>query len=484
MSKPNIILIMCDQFRGDALSILGHPDVKTPYLNTLANDGHIFEKAYSACPTCIPARAILFTGQNQRHTKKVGYAEGTSWDYENMMAEVFKVNGYQTQCVGKMHVHPPRLSCGFENIRLHDGYLGHYRRYDTPYWQHQKVNDDYLKFLRDKEGEDVDITDTGVECNSWVTHPWIYEEKHHPTNWTVDESINFLNTRDRTRPFFLMTSFVRPHAPFDPPKSYLDLYINKNLKMPEVGSWVDKDRTKENGYNKDSLDGCNDPDLIHEAMAGYYGCITHIDHQIGRLITALEDDDSYNNSIILFTSDHGELLFDNNTFRKTLPYEGSVRVPCIIHVGKDVAKTDKKRYEDLFELKDVMPTLLDFASLTIPKSVDGISFKDRILNNKEIKRDYIHGEHSGTKYTSNQYIVTKDYKYIWYTQRDTEQFFDLRSDPKELINLINEDTYQEIIKILRNYLIKELEDREEGYSDGVSLISSCTPQSILTKDYK
>ncbi|MFV0480237.1 MAG: arylsulfatase [Anaerorhabdus sp.] len=484
MKRVNIVLIVCDQFRGDALSILGHPDVKTPYLNTLANDGHLFEKAYSACPTCIPARAILHTGQNQRHTKRVGYEEGVEWDYPEMMAEVFKQRGYQTQCVGKMHAHPPRVSCGFENIKLHDGFLHHYRKDDTPFWQHQLVNDDYVSFLKDKEGMNADITNGGVECNSWVANPWIYQEKNHPTNWCVDESINFLKTRDRTRPFFLMTSFVRPHAPFDPPKQYMDMYLNKDLTMPSVGSWVDLSRNQENGYNTNSLDGCNDQELIRQAMAGYYGCITHVDHQIGRLITALELENSYDNSIILFTSDHGELLFDNNTFRKTLPYEGSIRIPCIVHVGKDVADSEKKRYSDLFELRDVMPTLLDFAGLEIPSTVDGLSFKDLILNKGVIEREYIHGEHSGSKYTANQYIVTKKYKYIWYTQRDCEQFFDLEKDPKELVNLIDDQSYQNQIKKLRSNLIDELKDREEGYSDGVSLIKGCNPVNVLKRNYQ
>jgi arylsulfatase A-like enzyme len=483
MKQPNIILLMCDQFRGDALSIVNHPDVKTPFLDTLANDGHIFHNAYSACPTCIPARAILFTGKSQRKTKRTGYQEGIDWNYKNMMPEVFSNNGYQTQCVGKMHVHPARLSCGFDNIKLHDGYIGHQRRYNIPYWQHQNVSDDYMYYLKSHLGIDADVNAGGVENNSWVTHPWIYEERFHPTNWAVDESIRFLETRDRTKPFFLMTSFVRPHPPFDAPKSYLDMYLDKPLKMPEVGDWVDTQRVKDDGFTVDSSEGCNDEELKRQALAGYYACITHVDHQIGRFMTALENDESIDNSIILFTSDHGELLFDNNTFRKKLPYQGSVNVPCIIHVGKDVHETVKTKYTDLFELKDVMPTLLDFANITIPEDVDGISFKNKILNNESIQREYIHGEHAGDVYSANQYIVTKDFKYIWYSQRNEEQFFDLRKDYKELHNLIKDKTMQKEIERLRSYLIKELSDREEGYSDGKRLVPNCKPQDLLLEDY-
>lgn len=474
-TKPNLVIFMSDQFRGDCLSILKHPDVKTPYLDTMASEGQLFENAYSACPTCIPARAIMFTGMNQKNTKRVGYEECINWEYDHMLAEELSNAGYQTQCVGKMHVHPPRLSCGFHNIKLHDGYIGHYRRYNTPYWQHQNVCDDYMYFLKSHLGQSADVNESGAENNSWVTTTWPYEDRYHPTNWVVDESIRFLETRDRTKPFFLMSSFVRPHPPFDAPKQYLDMYINKNLKMPEVGDWVDNKRVESNGFIMDSLDGCNDDELKHQALAGYYASITHLDHQIGRLITALENDESYHNTVILFISDHGELLFDNNTFRKTLPYQGSVHIPCIFRVGKDVAKTFPFKSNELFELKDVMPTLLDFANIDIPSTVDGISFKETILNKKEIDRDYIHGEHSGSDYVSNQYIVTKKDKFIWFTQRNEEQYFDLENDPKELRNLINDTNYKERIDYLRKILIKELDGRIDGYSDGTRLIPNKKP---------
>ena len=230
MKKPNIILLMCDQFRGDCLSFKGHPDVKTPYLDTLASTGASFDNTYSSCPSCIPARAALFTGKSQKNHGRVGYEDGIPWNYDHMLAEELSSNGYQTQCIGKMHVDPPRLSCGFNNVKLHDGYLGYYRSNLIPHYQHQEVTDDYLYYLKNIEGQAADFNATGPECNSWITHPWIYEEKLHPTNWVVDESIRFLKTRDRTKPFFLMSSFVRPHQPFDAPKNYFDMYKDKTLR--------------------------------------------------------------------------------------------------------------------------------------------------------------------------------------------------------------------------------------------------------------
>ena len=141
--RPNIVLLMTDQMRGDCLGIAGHPDVKTPYLDSLADMGTLYTNAYSACPTCVPARATLHTGMSQRHTGRVGYEDGVRWDYEHTLAGELSKAGYYTQCVGKMHVHPLRNYLGFHNVRLHDGYLHAYRAPDVPYYESQKVADDY-----------------------------------------------------------------------------------------------------------------------------------------------------------------------------------------------------------------------------------------------------------------------------------------------------------------------------------------------------
>ena len=134
-----------------------------------------------------------------------------------------------------------------------------------------------------------------------MARPFQYEEKYHPTNWVTDRSIDFLRRRDPYRLFFLMAFYLRPHPPFDAPAWYFD-----------------------------SLTGPVDPELIRQAQVGYYACITHLDHQIGRLIMALTEHELQNDTIILFTSDLGEELCDHHYFRKSMPYEGSTRIPMIL----------------------------------------------------------------------------------------------------------------------------------------------------------
>lgn len=480
MKQPNILLLMCDQFRGDCLSYAHHPDVKTPYLDTLAAQGASFDHTYSACPSCIPARVALFTGKSQGKHGRVGYEDGIDWNYDHMMAEEFTKNGYQSQCIGKMHVHPVRKHCGFEGLKLHDGYLGHYRSSQIPHSQHQEVTDDYLYYLKDQIGQYADFNVTGPECNSWITHPWIYEERLHPTNWVADETIRFLETKDPTRPFFLMSSFVRPHQPFDAPASYFDMYKDKDLRPPVTGDWDDTDSTHTYGYIKDSIYGCQDDQMRHDAMAGYYACISHVDHQVGRIISALQESGEYDNTIILFLSDHGEMLFDHHLYRKVFPYEGSTHIPLLFHVGKNVAATTPLRSDTVAELRDIMPTLLDFAGIPVPDGVDGISLTPEILGQKKNTREYLHGEHSFHSGLSNHYIVSSHDKFIWYSEKNEEQYFNLAKDPGETHNAVHDPEYHERIAYLRNILIQELKDREEGYSDGTSLIPGCTPKNQLS----
>lgn len=481
-TRPNVVLIMCDQFRGDCLGFAGHPDVKTPYLDTLAAQGTFFENAYAACPSCIPARASLLTGQRPQTHGRVGYQDGIPWDYEHMMPAELAAAGYQTALVGKMHVHPPRLACGFQHMRLHDGYIGFYRKANRAHWMHQDVSDDYLRFLRSELGPEADVNHAGVENNSWIARPWPYEERLHPTNWVVDESVRFLETRDRTRPFFLMASFVRPHPPFDPPATYFERYLAQELREPARGDWDDVLATERDGMVLDSPHGCRDATLRHEAMAGYYGCITHLDHQIGRLITALENDETYENTVVIFTADHGEMLFDHSCFRKVLPYEGSTHIPLIVRVGSRVlgeGRPAPRRSEALVELMDVMPTMLDLVGAEVPACVEGLSLRGEITGERPLDRSYLHGEHAGSHEQANQYIVTPHDKYVWFTQTGTERYFNLDADPREERDLAHDPSCAARVDELRGLLVRELEGREEGYVRDGALVVGRTPRVML-----
>lgn len=478
MDRPNIVLIVDDQHRGDCLGIAGHPDVKTPYIDSLATRGILFNNAYTACPSCIPARAALMTGMKQENHKRIGYQDGVPWEYEHTLAGELSKAGYYTQCVGKMHVSPLRNLLGFHHIELHDGYLHHNRYASTPYYENQKIADDYVYWLKEEKGISCDVTDTGLECNSWVARPWMYDEQLHPTNWVVNRSLDFLRRRDRSKPFFLMTSFVRPHPPFDAPSCYFDMYKDKVLREPHMGDWANQEDYKTLGRVFNSSDGIADKELIRQAQIGYYACITHMDHQIGRLIQALIEDEIYDNTIILFVSDHGELLGDHHMCRKSRPYQGSIKIPFILSGDKALIGENGGVCDSLVELRDVMPTLLDFAGKDIPQTVDGKSIRHTKGQSNSSFREYIHGEHTGGR-IGNHYIVTSKYKYIWYTQTGETQFFDLETDPNELVNKIASPQYKKKIGYLKDILIHELKDRAEGYIKDGDFVVGCKESSIM-----
>lgn len=480
--RKNIVLLMTDQLRGDCMGCAGHPDVKTPYLDTLASKGVRFENAYSACPSCVPARAALHTGLTQESHRRVGYADGIRWEYPHTMAGELTKAGYYTQCVGKMHVDPLRNYLGFCHVELHDGYLHYYRDPEIPYRENQKQADDYFHWLKQEKGIDCDVTDTGLECNSWVARPWIYEEKYHPTNWVTDRSIDFLRRRDPDMPFFLFASYLRPHPPFDAPQCYFDMYRNKELTPPVVGDWCDEEALRARGRIFDSDTGPLDPELVREMQIGYYACITHLDHQIGRLIQALVENKLYDDTIILFVSDHGELLGDHHLFRKSRAYQGSSRVPFLVSGGGFRPEKPGSVKTDVVELRDVMPTVLEAAGVQIPDSVEGISLWNTALKESGTPevRKYLHGEHTLGE-ASSHWIITKDEKYIWYSQTGEEQYFRIAEDPDELHNLIGSEKAKERVEALRGLLIQELQDREEGFVREGRLVTGCKPIVWLTK---
>lgn len=491
MTQPNILLITVDQMRYDCLSILSHPIVDTPNIDQLAREGVLFQKAYAATPSCLPARASLLTGMSQTGTKRVGYEEKIPWNYEHTLAgELTKAN-YHTQCVGKMHVYPTRNLFGYHHVVLHDGYM-HYNRFkhETTTDQSFQETDDYLPWLRKHLGADRDITDLGLDCNaSTVARPWPYDEALHPTNWTVTQSIDFLRRRDPTKPFFLHTSFVRPHPPFDPPQAYLDMYQHLDMPASPVGNWAEQIDEEKHGYNPVTAKGIVPKRRLDRAKAAYYALITHLDHQIGRLLMALQETGQYDNTVILFTSDHGELLGDHHLFRKTLPYEGSAHIPFILADPGGVLSFEKNTLrQEVVELRDVMPTLLDVAGAPIPPTVEGQSVLDIVENGKDMRtqnadssmdwRTYLHGEHEFGE-QSFHYLTDGKIKYIWFSQTGEEQLFDIDNDPNEIDNLIAEKDWQSTVEQFRKRLITELQDREEGYVVNDTLQVGCIVRPTL-----
>ncbi len=471
--KPNIVLICVDQWRADCLSIAGHPVVETPHLDGLADGGVRFTQAFSAVPSCIAARAALFTGLSQRAHGRVGYQDAVEWRYPVTLAGELARGGYQTAAVGKMHVHPQRNAMGFQKVVLHDGMLHYYGR---------DRQSDYEDWLRKTAGSDCGLFDHGLAANSWVSRPWHLAEQTHPTYWATSRAVDFLYSRDAAKPFFLFLSYVAPHPPLVPPRFYLDQYLQQDMPAPPVGDWVHKLGVDIDAgrWNPNCFFGRLDGRAQRRAQAGYYGLMTQIDHQIGRLIEHMSDLRLLHNTIFIFVSDHGEMLGDHHLFRKQLPYLGSANVPLLMSFPAGMGIARRQTPHHAVELRDIMPTLLDAAGLAVPEGVEGRSVLPLLRDPAAPWRPYIHGEHSGSREWSNHWIADGRYKYIWYSQTGVEQLFDTQSDPTELHDLAESASCRNTLQQMRRHLVTELTGREEGYTDGQRLITARPPKATLS----
>lgn len=478
----NIVLICTDQWRGDCFSVLGHPDVRTPNLDRLASSGTISTAAYSPSPTCVPARMSLLTGLDPAHHRRVGYQDGVPFDVETTLAGTFSQAGFQTQAIGKMHVYPERHRAGFDNVILHDGYL-HYARRNR---RDIRFYDDYTAWLRNQPGSVAfdDEFANAVNCNEVLARPWERPEYQHPTNWVTTEAIDWLYRRQPDQPFFLYLSYHRPHAPYNPPQWAFDMYADKDLQMPQSGNWEDELLSD----YRDDLDlqahvATYPQDIANRARAGYYGNITHIDAQIERFIEALHDFGLMEDTILCFTSDHGDMLGEHGMWRKGYPYEGSSRVP-LIFAGPRIRQGVS---DEIIALTDLMPTLLELAGVEVPADIDGISYADVFTEGRGQTHDYLHGEHVIFG-QSLQWIITSTHKYVWWSQEGTEQLFNRQADPDEQCDLLRAERLTQLseddtnaLLTCRRHLIDKLDGREEGFVRQGALVPGRPVSAVLSK---
>lgn len=474
MNRPNVVLICADQWRGDCLSGAGHPVVRTPHLDALAARGARFDRAYSATPSCIPARAALMTGAAQDTHGRVGYEEGVPWSYPVTLAREFGRHGYQTHAVGKMHVHPERERLGFDEVVLHDGYLS-CSRAGT---RRAELYDDYLPWLRQQSQDAAaDYFAHGVDCNSVVARPWDKAESLHPTSWITSMGLRFLDRRDPGSPFLLMLSYHRPHPPYDPPAWAFQEFLDREIDEPVIGDWTQVWEHHRQDHRPDAYVAHYDAETVRRARAAYYASIRHVDLQLNRFLTGLVEHGLADDTWVLFTSDHGEMLGDHHMYRKAYPYEGSARVPLVL---AGPGSKPGVVCDDVVELRDVLPTLLDCAGLAVPDSVDGRSLLPLAQGGPHPVREWLHGEHELLG-ESFQWVVDDRWKYIWLSGSGREQLFDLRKDPRETRDLVATPAGESaaVLERLRARLVGALDGRPEDYVAGGELVPGRPPLRVL-----
>lgn len=471
--RPNILLITTDQQRGDCLGIEGHPVLQTPNLDWIGRSGTHFRRGYSECPSCIPARRVLTSGQAPAVNGMVGYMEGVEWNPPHTLAGELSKAGYQTELIGKLHHHPPRKRYGFDHMTLSD----------SSYVNKTFGRNEYTDWLRAKGETALDEGIAhGVNSNGWVGRAHHLSEDKMHSFWCVSKSIDFLEMRDPTAPFMLHLSFVDPHPPLTPPQFYYDRYVHQELPEPVVGDWVDWSPEVERGANVASSRVHLDKQTMHYARAAYYGMINFVDDQIGRLFNHLQRNGLMRNTLVLFTSDHGEMLGDHHLYRKTFAYEASARVPFLAKMPASWNYPEHIETDAPVGWQDIMPTLLDAAGVEIPDSVTGKSLLPLMRGDEEGKpREVLHGEHSGCyDYNDGVHFLTDGHcKYIWYTQTGQEQLFNLDEDPNEIHDLARQEDSAKVLLMWRERLITQLNGRPEGFSDGEQLSAGRPHRAVV-----
>ena len=479
MERPNIIFIITDQMRGDCLSCAGHPVVETPNLDHFAARGTRFEHAYSAVPSCIPARSTIMTGMDQWHTGVLGMGRGQGPipnDFPHTLAGTLAAAGYRTHLVGKGHFTPQRARMGFQSAE-HD---------ESGRMISNGLKDEYRTWFEREAKRDITPDDHGVFWNSWIGRPWHTEEYLHPSAWTMSRALHFLEQRDQQSPFFLNISFARPHSPYVPPQSYYDMYEREQTPPPYIGDWATRHDVPFDATDVNAWRGRQSDRRIHRGRAGYYGEISFIDTQIGRLKNWLAryQPKTLANTWIVFTSDHGDMVGDHHLWRKTYAYEGSARVPLIVCPPTPLESTVKHRVADqVVELRDIMPTILAAAQVEIPPTVKGSSLIPLMLGTARDWRRYIHGEHCWC-YSAEQemqYVTDGHRKFVWLPRLGERQFFNLDEDPGECANRIDDPACAAEVKTWEGYLITELAGRDCGWVEDGRL--HC-PEGPLVSPYR
>ncbi len=461
-SRPHIIFIMTDQQRADALGCAGNPEVITPNIDQLAEEGALFTQTYSPVPSCTPARSCLLTGMEPWHNGMLGYAR-VARRYKYEMPRMLREGGYYTFCVGKNHWFPQKSLHGFngalvdESGRIEqDGYISDYR--------------DWFKL--EAPGKDPDVT--GLGWNSRLAKPFALDEKLHPTSWIGNTAVDFLDKYNVDAPLFLKVSFERPHSPYDPPQSSLDRYKNIEVSGPAIGDWEGK--IYNYPHKNKPIPTTGPPTApfgnfgeaqVKESKKHYYANITFIDDQVGKLVAKLKERGMYDHSVIVFLSDHGDEMGDHYHWRKTFPYQGSVHIPFVLKWPKNFqTHLDKgSKVSEPVGLQDILPTFLEASGQKVPDDMDGKSVLSLLKGTASGWRKYMGLEHATCYFKNNYWAAVTDgkKKYIWNFATGQEQFFDLENDPQENQELIDDPSRKKEIDAWRNRLADYLKERGPGF---------------------
>jgi len=428
--KMNVLLIVADDLNCD-LHCYGHPQVETPHLDALAREGVQFQHAYCQFPLCSPSRSSFLTGRRPNVTGVMKLPRAASngiYDLEPSphfreyipdtvtLPQLFRQHGYEVVRIGKMYHYGVPRQIGTPGLD------------DEPSWD-RIVN----PAGRDKAEEHLVFTLTPNNYGgtlSWLASQGTDEEQ---TDGLIATGAISLLESLKDRPFFLGVGFFRPHTPYVAPQKYYDRIDKNSIPLPEL-SENDQKRLPAPAYlSARKVQDTMSDDLRREAIQAYHAAVSFLDAQVGRVIEALDRLGLRDNTIVVFTSDHGYHMYEHGLWQKTSLFENSARVPLIFRAPGHAGNGSKT--ESLAEMLDIYPTLADLCGLPAPEYLEGTSLRPVLDDPSRSVKDaaftqVLRGKFYGYSIRTDRWRYTQ-----WDNGKKGEQLFDMQNDPRELHDL-------------------------------------------------
>lgn len=471
---PNILLILTDQQRVDTLGYRGETPCRTPNIDRIAREGIAFDRAICASPLCSPARAALFTAQYPHQIDMM--TNHNTLQAPPHLTDALKAKGYSTAYAGKVHLQPPDKPANIFRSKEEEE-----ARYRLEGFQFDDTLQDRVidRWFERTAGENV--ADYGEWCEQrGLANGFPYADERLRTHrqpamstpatavmeldaqdtidgWITNFALQFLADRPKDRPFFHVCSYVGPHPPFKVPEPYYSMYDLADIpEPPNFHPAPNKPRANSTSfYHQLWLDHGDDWEAWKKSMAVYWGYCTLIDDQVGMLLAALEADGVLDDTLVIFASDHGEMLGSHGLWHKMMPYEEAVRVPLALRLPGTIPAG--VRSNAVISLIDIAPTILSICGAELPAEYLGRDLSPAFVDGQEFQNDpYRFFEHKplGEWHQTVEFrgVVDDRYKYV-FNLGDLDELYDLQSDPYELDNRIDTPDYVVVQKRLKQRLL-------------------------------
>ncbi len=479
-NRPNIVFLLSDQHRADAMGCAGHPLVQTPNLDRLAASGTRFERTYAAAPICGPCRSAMITGRTVANCGTLTHGHMHRDMGLPTMATLFRNAGYATGAFGKVHVAGENddRDLGFDEraLRIYTPMKNDYQHTIglEKFWQYCSYLPQYKPCPEAKRRHDYNLNNEPIQL----------EEELILDHMTADRSIAFMrkvagasSSGARTtgascsgaentgagsaghNPFFLWVGLEKPHNEMYAPKRFHDLYDPATVALRENREFNRArlpDTIQDNPFFP-IADGLTDDQMRH-ATAAYLANVSFMDEQVGRVLDALDELGLSDNTIVAYATDHGENLFSHQMVQKQCFFEEAVRVPLILRIpGVTGAGTARNQFAGLL---DLLPTFCDACGITPPDGLDGQSLLPAIRQDAPL-RDAVFSEFYEFG-AAERMIRTERWKYV-HSEGDLHQLYDLEKDPRENINLIDDPAHADVCaeldaRVCRDWAMPDLSE--------------------------